>query len=95
LRCERFQKDEEAPPEDFSPTGVPMLGPAGMEGYTPNRFKGDLEKLVRIYRFRTQYKGWANHSCPPSAEVTGQRNRPGTDSECGTDEHLRCCIQMN
>ena len=55
LRYERFQKDEEAPPEDFTSL-VTVLGPAGIEEDTLNRFKGDLEKLVGIYGFKTQYE---------------------------------------
>ena len=56
LKFERFQKDEEASPEDFSSL-VTVLGPSGIEEETLNRFKGDLEKLVGIYGFRTQYEG--------------------------------------
>lgn len=56
LRFERFQSDEEADPGNFKALAS-VLAPTDLEEETLERFKGDLEKLVGIYGFKTQYEG--------------------------------------
>ena len=50
----RFEGQTEEVPEDFSL--VKVLGPASVSEEVLNRFKGDLDKLVSVYGFKTQYE---------------------------------------
>ena len=51
----RFEGQTEEVPEDFSSL-VKVLGPASVSEEVLNRFKGDLDKLVSVYGFKTQYE---------------------------------------
>ena len=51
----RFEGRTEQVPEDFSPV-VKVLGPASVPEDVLTRFKGDLDKLVSVYGFKTQYE---------------------------------------
>ena len=51
----RFEGRTEQVPEDFSPM-VKVLGPASVPEEVLTRFKGDLDKLVSVYGFKTQYE---------------------------------------
>lgn len=51
----RFEGQTEEVPEDFSSL-VKVLGPASVSDEVLNRFKGDLDKLVSVYGFKTQYE---------------------------------------
>ena len=51
----RFEGQTEEVPEDFSSL-VKVLGPASVSEEVLTRFKGDLEKLVTVYGFKTQYE---------------------------------------
>ena len=51
----RFEGQTEEVPEDFSSL-VKVLGPASVSEEVLNRFKGDLEKLVSVYGFKTKYE---------------------------------------
>ena len=51
----RFEGQTEEVPEDFSSL-VKVLGPASVSEEVLTRFKGDLEKLVSVYGFKTQYE---------------------------------------
>ena len=51
----RFEGRTEQVPEDFSPM-VKVLGPASVPEDVLTRFKGDLDKLVSVYGFKTQYE---------------------------------------
>ena len=51
----RFEGQMEEVPEDFSSL-VKVLGPASVSEEVLNRFKGDLDKLVSVYGFKTQYE---------------------------------------
>ena len=50
----RFQGQTQEVPEDFKAL-VKVLGPSPLSEDVLNRFRGDLEKLVEVYGFRTQY----------------------------------------
>jgi len=43
-------------PDDYSELAT-VLAPSTVEEETLERFKGDLEKLISVYGFRTQYEG--------------------------------------
>ena len=51
----RFEGQTEEVPEDFSSL-VKVLGPASVSEEVLTRFKGDLEKLVTVYGFKTHYE---------------------------------------
>ena len=51
----RFEGQTEEVPEDFSSL-VKVLGPSSVSEEVLTRFKGDLEKLVSVYGFKTQYE---------------------------------------
>ena len=55
IRHHRFHGTEEAVPNDFSAL-VHVMGPPEISEENLNRFKEDLEKLVKVYGFRTQYE---------------------------------------
>ena len=54
IKSYRFEDAAEEVPDDFS-TLVSVLGPKEVEETVLERFKGDLEKLVGVYGFRTNY----------------------------------------
>lgn len=51
----RFEAKTEQVPDDYSPL-VKVLGPESVSEEVLTRFKGDLEKLVSVYGFKTQYE---------------------------------------
>ena len=51
----RFEGSTKDMPEDFSSL-VKVLAPTNLPEETLDRFRGDLEKLVGVYGFRTQYE---------------------------------------
>lgn len=54
IKARRFQGTVQELPQDFS-TVAEILAPAELEEETLERFKGDLEKLVGIYGFKTKF----------------------------------------
>lgn len=56
LKEKRFQGTAEGMPEDFESL-VQVLIPQDAQEEEVERFKGDLDKLVSVYGFRTQYVG--------------------------------------
>jgi len=54
IKAYRFEDEGQEVPEDFS-TVVTVLGPAEVEESVLERFRGDLEKLVGVYGFKTSY----------------------------------------
>ncbi len=51
----RFEGQTQEVPEDFSAL-VQVLGPGSVSEEVLTRFKGDLEKLVSVYGFKTKYE---------------------------------------
>ena len=54
VKARRFQGTVQEVPQDFS-TVAEILAPAELAEETLERFKGDLEKLVGIYGFKTKF----------------------------------------
>ena len=78
LKEYRFVGTQEAVPSDFSPIAT-VLGPSGLDPEHLERFKGDLEKLVTTYGFKTMH-----HEDQSTTALRLRRNKDRSYEMVGT-----------